>query len=104
MADDLEPTKVNSYGIFGLPSHGPDCRPSFTTFQNESRWAKDSWGTFSLRCAPRSVTTTERRGNVMSHPAGCTGVQRNITRRRLRQSRRVFCKASQLVEASRLSR
>jgi hypothetical protein len=42
MADDGEPTKVNSYGIFGLPSHGPDCRPSFTTFQNESRWAKDS--------------------------------------------------------------
>jgi RNA polymerase sigma-70 factor, ECF subfamily len=29
---------------------------------------KDSWGTFSLRCAPRSVATTERRGNVMSHP------------------------------------
>jgi RNA polymerase sigma-70 factor (ECF subfamily) len=26
----------------------------------------------------------------MSHPAGCTGVQRNITRRRLRQSRRVL--------------
>jgi hypothetical protein len=58
MADDPEPTKVNRYGIFGLPSHGPDCRPGFTTFQNESRWAKDSWGTSSLRCAPRSVTTT----------------------------------------------
>ena len=26
----------------------------------------------------------------MSHPAGGTGVQRNITRRRRRQSRRVF--------------